>query len=65
MFKQNLNYFIDISLLILFITNIIAAYAHFRNLHELTGNILIILLAVHLSLHGRWFMTATKNLLRF
>jgi len=62
MANQNLNYFIDVCLLILFIINIIAAYARWRYIHELTGNILIILLLIHLSLHWRWFVAATKNL---
>lgn len=63
--KNKLNYYIDFLLLIIFIVNIVTAFNRpWIGIHKATGNLIIILVAIHLLLHWRWMTYMTKNIFK-
>lgn len=61
--KAKINYVVDCCLFILLMTSFITArIRELRQLHELSGNLLVLLVGIHLFLHWRWIVSMTKSL---
>jgi len=61
--KAKINYAVDCCLFVLLATSFITSRVReLRQLHELSGNLLVLLVGIHLLLHWRWIVSMTKNL---
>lgn len=63
--NAKLYYLVDVALFVLIATSFISARIEsLKELHELSGNLLALLVAVHLYLHRRWIISMTKNIFK-
>lgn len=56
-------YWIDLILFVLLLTSFITSFSDsLKELHELSGYLLVTMVAVHLFMHRRWIIAMTKNI---